>query len=66
MNESMTREQILKTIEDLSHSQGFYSRLYAEIKRIEVEEPEEYELYLTILERYKFKDPVDLILFFES
>jgi len=53
----MTKEEILKTIESLSKSQGFYCRVLREVK----EKPN----ILKELEKQNFKDAVDIVLFFE-
>lgn len=62
----MTWEQIIELLQDLSHSQGFYQRLLNEIKRMEDEEPDEYESAKRAILAQEFKDPLDIILFFES
>lgn len=53
----MNKEEILETIRKLSCSQGFYGRLYEEIK--------DNEKALSYLEKQNFKDAVDLVLFLE-
>jgi len=58
----MNRNKILDTIKNLAGSQGFYTRLYEAIS----DGSEEAEEYLQYLEDKNFKDPVDLILYFES
>lgn len=55
---AMTKEEILDTIKTLAHSQGFYSRLYANIK--------DNDKALDYLVSQDFKNPVDLILFIET
>lgn len=55
---TMTGNEILDTVKSLAQSQGFYCRLYEQLK--DNEEALEY------LEQQSFKDPVDMILFFES
>ena len=52
----MNRNQIMKVIEELSYSQGFYGRL----KRSMTDEALDY------LEAQNFKDSLDLILFLEG
>lgn len=52
----MNKEQIISCITELSHSQGFYSRV------LEVLNDE----LLTKLENQNFNDPIDLILYLES
>ena len=62
----MDKGQILKSIEDLSKSQGLYSRIHRTIEKMRLNEPEMFNLYMTHLENQHFSDPVDLVLFFES
>ncbi len=58
----MTAEEILETIKSLSKSQGFYTRLY----EILSDESKDSTDYLNILAKKDFKDPVDLVLYFEG
>ena len=58
----MTKAEILKIIKNLSSNQGFYTGLY----RFLSEESEESKDYLNMLEKKNFKDPIDLISYFES
>lgn len=58
----MNKQEILETVKSLANSQGFYTRLYEHLS----DNTEESEEYLNMLEEKKFKDPVDLILYFES
>lgn len=53
----MTKEEIIKVIAALAHSQGYYSRLYGTLK----ENPEALEF----LEKQNFKKPIDMIMFLE-
>jgi len=59
----MKRDEILKLIEDLSHSQGFYGRMLQAIK--ELDEDERDRLW-EALERENFKDSLDFILYVEG
>ena len=59
-------EQVVDVIEMLSYSQGFYGRLLEEILYIEENEPKKYELFKDIIEKQKFQDPVDVVMFFEG
>ena len=59
-------EQVVDVIEMLSYSQGFYGRLLEEIMYIEENEPAKYEVFKTIIEKQEFKNPVDVVLFFEG
>ena len=56
----MKANEILETIKMLAKSQGFYGRLLNSI-----ETSEERENILAELESENFKDPVDLVMFFE-
>ena len=58
----MSKKEILNTIEKLSHSQGSYTRLNQFLN----ENTTESEEFLNLLESKNFKDPVDLILYFEG
>ena len=59
-------EEVVNVIEMLSYSQGFYGRLLDEILYIEENEPNKYEVFKQIIEQQEFKDPVDVVLFFED
>ena len=56
----MKANEILETIKMLAKSQGFYGRLLNTI-----ETSEERENILAELESENFRDPVDLVMFFE-
>lgn len=53
----MKKEEILNHLKELSKSQGFYGRFYEQIK--------DDEKALSYLEKQKFKDLIDLIMFLE-
>lgn len=59
-------EDVVGLIEMLSYSQGFYGRLLDEILYIEENEPDKYEVFKGFIEKQEFKDPADVILFFEG
>lgn len=59
-------EEVVEVVEMLADSQGFYGRLLEEILYIEENEPNKYEVFKTIIEKQEFKDPVDVVLFFEG
>lgn len=61
----MSKQDILDTINDLSHSQGLYSRLRQSLNDLAESEPEKYNSFMEHLQQQHFKDPVDLILYFE-
>lgn len=62
----MTREEILNTIEILSHSQGYYGVLNELLKNLRENNLELYEMYVGHLQELHFKDPVDLVMYFEN
>lgn len=59
-------EDVVEVIEMLSYSNGFYGRLLDEILYIEENEPKKYEVFKNLIEKQEFKDPVDVVLFFEQ
>lgn len=59
----MNKKEILSTIKMLASSQGFYSRLYANIMELKSNERGK---FLQLLENQKFKDSVDLIMYLEG
>lgn len=59
-------EDVVDVIEMLADSQGFYGRLLDEIMYIEENEPMKYEVFKNIIEKQEFKDPVDVVMFFEG
>ena len=62
----MDIEAVVDVIEMLADSQGFYGRLLEEILYIEENQPEKYEVFKQIIEKQEFKNPVDVVLFFEQ
>ena len=54
----MTKEEIKQQIINLSKSQGFYGRVLQQIE----DNPE----LLDELEKQNFRDPLDIVFFFES
>lgn len=58
--------QVIDVIRELSHSQGFYSRMYERILEIQRNEPECFENFKREVEAQNFKDSVDVVLYFES
>lgn len=57
----LNAEDVLEVFKQLSNSQGFYCRLY-EVFSTDVEAYEELE---SMCEYNKFKDAVDVVMFFE-
>jgi hypothetical protein len=62
----MNREQILKEIEGLSHSKGFYGRLLRDIYELRDNDEEGYEQLMSELEGQNFKDTLEMIIYFEE
>ena len=58
--------QVIDVIRELSHSQGFYSRMYERILELHRNDPECFESFKREVEAQNFKDPVDVVLYFES
>lgn len=62
----MKIDDILEVIVDLSHSQGFWGRLYEWMMELKENDPEGWATYVETLEAQKFKDTLDVVLFFEQ
>lgn len=58
--------KVIEVVESLSHSQGFYGRLLEQILYLQENEPEVFDEFKEIVEEQHFKDPVDVVLFFEQ
>lgn len=58
--------QVIKLVKDLSYSQVFYGRLLERILYMKEYEQENFERFKEIIEEQEFKDPVDVVLFFEQ
>lgn len=58
--------QVIGWIKMLAQSQGFYGRLLDEIMYIKDYEPDEFEVFKDLIEQQEFKNPVDVVLFFEQ
>lgn len=57
-------EMLLKTVNSLKYSQGFYSRLARDINEMSDEERKQLEQNINSLPQ--FKDEVDVVLFLEG
>lgn len=66
VKQTMDIEAVVDVIEMLADSQGFYGRLLEEILYIEENELAKYEVFKGFIEKQDFKDPVDVVLFFEG
>lgn len=62
----MSFDEILNVIKSLAGSQGFYSRLYKSILDLEENDPYSFSNLKKSMENENFKDPVDVVLYFES
>lgn len=62
----MSFDEILNVIKSLANSQGFYSRLYKNILDLEENDPYSFSNLKESMENKNFKDPVDVVLYFES
>ena len=62
----MSRWEILDVIEQLSHSQGFYARLYDDLMFQSEVDPDGFDELMTSIEEYGISDPVDLVMFIEG
>lgn len=62
----MRRDAIRAAIKELAKSQGLYSRLDFTLSQVEKTAPNTYDKYMYMLEEKKFKDTLDLVLFFET
>ena len=58
--------QVIEVIQQLAHSQGFYQRMYERIMYLQAREPESFETFKKEVEAQNFKDPVDVVMYFES
>lgn len=61
-----TMDQVVEAIEMLSYSQGSYGRLLEEILYIKEHDRIKYEIMAAAFENQGFKDPLDVVLFFEQ
>ena len=61
----MNAIQVLEVIKDLSHSQGFYSRLYSEVISLKENNEEAFNEWCDEIERLNFKEPIDVVLYLE-
>ena len=60
---TMKYEEIIEVIKSLAKSQGFYGRLLASIEALSDSDKLE---FISALEKENFKDPVDVVMFFEA
>lgn len=66
MEEYYDVEKVIDVVEMLSHSQGTYGRMLEQILYLKENDPEAFSEFSRIIEKQHFKDPVDIVLFFEQ
>lgn len=66
MEEYYDVEKVIGVVEMLSHSQGTYGRMLEQILYLKENDPEAFSEFSRIIENQHFKDPVDIVLFFEQ
>lgn len=66
MEEYYDVEQVIEVVKMLSHSQGTYGRMLEQILYLRENKPDAFDEFSRIIESQHFKDPVDIILFFEQ
>lgn len=59
-------EEVVDVIEMLADSNGFYGQLLEEILYVEENKPAQYEVFKGFIEKQEFKNPVDVVMFFEK
>ena len=62
----MKMSQCLSVIRRLSHSQGFYGRLYSQLMDLMVNDHDSYSAVKKEWESQNFSDDVDLIMYLEG
>lgn len=62
----MSWREVIDVIKMLAHSQGFYGRLLRSIEEQYEEDYESWEAFMQYLEEQKFKDALDVVMFFET
>lgn len=61
----MNAVQVIEVIQELSHSQGFYSRLYSNIISLKENNEEAFNEWCKEVESLNFKEPIDVVLYLE-
>lgn len=59
----MSADDVLETIKMLAKSQGFYQRLLSAYEDMEEENK---ELFRKQMEAQRFKEPIDVVMYFET
>ena len=61
----MCIEEIMDVIKGLAMSQGFYGRLLRALEELKNEDVHKYQDVVLELEGQNFKDPIDVVMYFE-
>lgn len=59
-------EEVIDVVRSLAQSQGSYGRLLEQILYFQEYEPDTFDEFKRVVEEQHFKDPVDVVLFFEQ
>lgn len=59
-------EEVIDVVRSLAQSQGSYSRLLEQILYFQEYEPDTFDEFKRVVEEQHFKDPVDVVSFFEQ
>lgn len=57
---------VLNVLSELSHSQGFYGRLLRDIYELMEYEPERFDMFVEEIENADFRNPLDVVMYFEG
>lgn len=63
---AMKIDDIMNEIERLSQSQGFYSRLYEQLKELKQNNIEVWNDFVKEMEAQNFKNTIDMIMYLEG
>lgn len=62
----MSWREVIDVIKMLAQSQGFYGRLLRSIEEQYEEDYDNWEAFMQYLEEQKFRDTLDVVMFFET
>lgn len=62
----MKIKEIIKFINEMSHHQGFYGRLYRQLIDIKENDKDTYDEIVEELEAQNFTDTLDIVMYLES
>lgn len=57
---------VLNVLSELSQSQGFYGRLLRDIYELMEYEPERFDMFVEEIENADFRNPLDVVMYFEG